>query len=120
MNALSASITPHPEYHNIKKENIGLIEVMGLAVLPARLKNEMSILKDAILSGADIEKDERIAKHKAWAEKIKANNDINADNCEEILKAEIGKVFTAILEQCGVFERSEKGKEQFIKFTESV
>ncbi|MBQ9531848.1 MAG: UDP-glucose--hexose-1-phosphate uridylyltransferase [Eubacterium sp.] len=111
---------PHPEYHNIKKENIGLIEVMGLAVLPARLKNEMSILKDAILSGADIEKDERIAKHKAWAEKIKANNDINADNCEEILKAEIGKVFTAILEQCGVFERSEKGKEQFIKFTESV
>ncbi len=111
---------PHPEYHNIKKENIGLIEVMGLAVLPSRLKEEMSLLRDAILSGADIEQDERIAKHKAWADKIMAENDINAANCEDILKAEIGKVFTAILGQCGVFERNEKGKEQFIKFARSV
>lgn len=111
---------PHPEYHNIKKENIGLIEVMGLAVLPSRLKEEMSLLKDAIISGADIEQDERIAKHKAWADKIMAENDINAANCEDILKAEIGKVFTAILGQCGVFERNEKGKEQFIKFAKSV
>ena len=111
---------PHPEYHHIKKENIGLIEVMGLAVLPARLKTEMETLRDAMVNGKDIAADETIAKHKEWAEKIMAENEITADNCEEILRAEIGKVFTAILGQCGVFERSEKGKEQFIRFAESV
>lgn len=111
---------PHPEYHHIKKENIGLIEVMGLAVLPARLKTEMEILKEALISGGDIDADERIAKHSEWAQSIKANNDITAENCEDILKAEIGKVFTSILEQCGVFERNEKGKEQFIKFAQSI
>jgi UDPglucose--hexose-1-phosphate uridylyltransferase len=111
---------PHPEYHHIKKENIGLIEVMGLAVLPARLKTEMETLKEAMLGGKDIGADESIAKHKEWAEKIMAENEITPENCEDILKAEIGKVFTAILEQCGVFERNEKGKEQFIRFAESV
>ena len=111
---------PHPEYHHIKKENIGLIEVMGLAVLPARLKTEMEVLKDAMVNGKDIEADERIAKHKEWAERIMAENEITEENCSEILRQEIGKVFTAILEQCGVFERSEKGKEQFIRFAESV
>ena len=111
---------PHPEHHHIKKENIGLIEVMGLAVLPSRLKEEISILKAALISGADIEQDERIAKHKEWAEQIKAENNLTEENCEEILKQEIGKVFTSILEQCGVFERNEKGKEQFIKFAKSV
>jgi UDPglucose--hexose-1-phosphate uridylyltransferase len=111
---------PHPEFHHIKKENIGLIEVMGLAVLPARLKTEMETLKEAMLSGKDIADDETIAKHKEWAEKIMTENKITEDNCEEILRAEIGKVFTAILGQCGVFERNEKGKEQFIRFAESV
>ena len=81
---------PHPEYHHIKKENIGLIEVMGLAVLPARLKTEMELLKEAMLSGTDIEKDERIAKHKAWAEAIKNKYDITEENCDDILKHEIG------------------------------
>ena len=111
---------PHPEYHHIKKENIGLIEVMGLAVLPARLKTEMELLKEALLSGADIEKDERIAKHKAWAKAIKNKYDITEENCDDILKHEIGVVFAAILEQCGVFARTEKGKEQFLKFADSV
>ena len=111
---------PHPEFHHIKKENIGLIEVMGLAVLPARLKTEMETLKNAMLSGADIEADETIAKHREWAEKIMAENEITEENCAEILRQEIGKVFTAILEQCGVFERNEKGKEQFIRFAESI
>ncbi|MBE6742578.1 MAG: galactose-1-phosphate uridylyltransferase, partial [Ruminococcaceae bacterium] len=111
---------PHPEYHHIKKENIGLIEVMGLAVLPARLKTEMEVLKDAMVNGNDIEADERIAKHKEWAERIIAENEITEENCAEILRQEIGKVFTAILEQCGVFERSEKGKEQFIRFAATV
>lgn len=112
---------PHPEYHNIKKENIGLIEVMGLAVLPSRLKTEMAILRDAIVEGKDVSADERIAKHSAWAEKIKAKySDINAENCEKILQDEIGLVFTSILEQCGVFDRTETGKQQFRKFISSV
>ena len=112
---------PHPEYHHIKKENIGLIEVMGLAVLPARLKTEMAILRDAILENKDITADERIAKHADWAEMIKNKySDINSDNCDEILRDEIGLVFTAILGQCGVFDRTEEGKAQFRKFLNSV
>ena len=112
---------PHPEHHHIKKENIGLIEVMGLAVLPARLKTEMAILRDAILENKDITADERIAKHADWAEMIKNKySDINADNCDEILRDEIGLVFTAILGQCGVFDRTEEGKAQFRKFLNSV
>lgn len=112
---------PHPEHHHIKKENIGLIEVMGLAVLPARLKTEMAILRDAILENKDITADERIAKHADWADMIKNKySDINADNCDEILRDEIGLVFTAILGQCGVFDRTEEGKAQFRKFLNSV
>lgn len=112
---------PHPEYHNIKKENIGLIEVMGLAVLPSRLKTETAILKDAILENKDIRADERIAKHYDWAMKIKAKYDeINADNIDKIIEDEIGLVFTAILGQCGVFDRNEEGRAQFKKFIASV
>lgn len=111
---------PHPEYHHIKKENIGLIEVMGLAVLPSRLKDEMEALRDAMLSGADIYSDEALAKHAEWAEMIKAKYDVTADNCRELLQKEIGIVFAAILEQCGVFERTEEGKAQFIKFLNNV
>lgn len=111
---------PHPEYHHIKKENIGLIEVMGLAVLPSRLKNEMALIKDAMLSGKNIASIEAIASHKEWAEMIMNKYDINEDNCEEILQQEIGIVFTSILEQCGVYSRDEEGKKGFIKFIESV
>ncbi|MFR5875749.1 MAG: UDP-glucose--hexose-1-phosphate uridylyltransferase [Eubacterium sp.] len=111
---------PHPEYHHIKKENIGLIEVMGLAVLPSRLKNEIALLKDAMLSGKDIASIESIAKHKEWADMIMSKYDITADNCEDIIKKEIGMVFISILEQCGVFSRDDDGKAQFIKFLESV
>ena len=112
---------PHPEHHHIKKENIGLIEVMGLAVLPSRLKTEMAILKDAILENKDIRADERIAKHYDWTMMIKEKYDeINADNCEKILQDEIGIVFTAILGQCGVFDRNEEGKAQFKKFISQV
>lgn len=111
---------PHPEHHHIKKENIGLIEVMGLAVLPSRLKEEMGLLKDALVNGTDISSDERIAKHQKWAEMLKSKYDFNNDNCMDILKKEIGIVFTEILEQCGVFERTEKGKSQFVKFMKTV
>ena len=111
---------PHPEYHHIKKENIGLIEVMGLAVLPSRLKEEISVLADAMVNNKDIRADERIAKHAEWAEEIASRREINADNCVDVLKDEIGIVFTSILEQCGVYKRNEEGKAQFIKFMESV
>lgn len=111
---------PHPEHHHIKQENIGLIEVMGLAVLPSRLKTEMALLKDAMLNGKDITKIESIAKHAEWADMIMRKHDITPDNCEEILQEEIGIVFTEILEQCGVFSRNDEGKAQFVKFLESV
>lgn len=86
---------------------------MGLAVLPARLKTEMELLKEAMLSGTDIEKDERIAKHKAWAEAIKNKYDITEENCDDILKHEIGVVFAAILEQCGVLPEPKREKSNF-------
>lgn len=111
---------PHPEYHHIKKENIGLIEVMGLAVLPSRLKNEMAVLGKAMVNGEDISANETIASHKEWAEMIMQKYDINEDNIDDILKKEIGIVFTSILGQCGVYSRDEEGKAGFLKFIESV
>ncbi len=111
---------PHPEHHHIKQENIGLIEVMGLAVLPSRLKKEMAELADAMVNGKDISSIESIAKHKEWADMIMKKYNITPKNCQDILKEEIGIVFTEILEQCGVFERTEKGMTQFVKFLESV
>lgn len=111
---------PHPEYHHIKKENIGLIEVMGLAVLPSRLKNEMAVLGKAMVNGEDISANETIAAHKEWAEMIMQKYDINKDNIDDILKKEIGIVFTSILGQCGVYSRDEEGKAGFLRFIESV
>ena len=111
---------PHPQHHHIKKENIGLIEVMGLAVLPSRLKEEMAILRDAIVNGKDILADEAIAKHYDWVEEIKKNNTITPEGCEKVLQDEIGKVFADILGQCGVFARNEDGKAQFLKFVDAV
>ena len=110
----------HPQHHHIKKENIGLIEVMGLAVLPSRLKTEMALLKDAIVKGEDITANETIAKHAQWVEEIKKNNVITEENCEKVLQDEIGKVFADILGQCGVFARNDGGKAQFLKFVDAV
>lgn len=112
---------PHAELHHIKKENIGLIEVMGLAVLPARLKAEMAALEDAILGGRDISSDETISKHAAWADEIKArHNDISWENISDILRLEIGLVFAKVLEHAGVYKRTADGKAAFNKFAESV
>lgn len=112
---------PHNELHHIKKENIGLIEVMGLAVLPARLKDEMATLSDAMLNGNDIRSIESIEKHADWADEIKAKyNDINAENIDKILKDEIGIVFSKVLEDAGVFKRDKQGQDAFIKFIDSV
>ena len=112
---------PHSELHHIKKENIGLIEVMGLAVLPARLKAEIAALEDAILSGRDIAADEAISKHAAWADEIKArHNDICRENISDILRQETGLVFAKVLEHAGVYKRTAEGKAAFNKFAESV
>lgn len=112
---------PHAELHHIKKENIGLIEVMGLAVLPARLKTEIALLSDAVLSGADIRKDETLAKHADWVDEIKEKyTDINSGNIQKILEKEIGIVFSLVLEHAGVFKRNTDGLSAFLRFTESV
>ena len=112
---------PHSELHHIKKENIGLIEVMGLAVLPARLKDEMALLSKALLSGADLRADDTLAKHADWAEEIKTKySDINENNIDGILKAEIGLVFSKVLEHAGVYKRDDAGIKAFMRFAESV
>ena len=112
---------PHAELHHIKKENIGLIEVMGLAVLPPRLKPELSALAQAILEGRDLTADPLTASHADWANGfMKKYTDINADNVDDIIKAEVGLVFAKVLEQAGVYERSENGKKAFLRFVESV
>ena len=111
---------PHKELHNIKKENIGLIEVMGLAVLPARLKTELSELEKAILSGSDIRANETIAKHADWVESFKDKYTFTAENTKEILQNEVGKVFAKVLEHAGVFKRDENGFSGFDRFMATV
>ncbi len=111
---------PHKELHNIKKENIGLIEVMGLAVLPSRLKKELKLVEEAILNGTDLGASDETAKHSAWVDSFKANYTFTKENTEDILKAETGKVFAKCLEHAGVYERSEKGMDAFLRFVDKV
>ncbi len=111
---------PHAELHHIKKENIGLIEVMGLAVLPARLKDELAAVADALASGADLRADERTAKHADWAEGFAPRYTITADNALDIVKKETGLVFAKVLEHAGVYARTGEGKEAFLRFLRSV
>ena len=112
---------PHANLHHIKKENIGLIEVMGLAVLPARLKDEMERLADAIISGADIRKDEALKKHADWVEEfLPGYGNVTKDNVMGILQTEIGNVFMQVLEDAGVYKRTAKGQAAFDRFVESL
>ncbi len=108
---------PHANLHHIKKENIGLIEVMGLAVLPSRLKGEMEQLADFIVLGKDLRSDENLAKHADWVDEFKKDyDDINADNVQGILQEEIGKVFCQVLECAGVYKCNDQGMEAFMRF----
>ena len=111
---------PHAELHHIKKENIGLIEVMGLAVLPSRLKAELEQLKTVMLEGGDLRGNEKIAKHADWAEKILAEKNPTPQNIDEILHEEVGLVFAKVLEHAGVYKRSESGRAAFMRFIDSV
>ena len=108
---------PHAKLHHIKKENIGLIEVMGLAVLPARLKDEMAHLKEAMLAGKDLRADEELAKHADWVDEFSAGYEkIDATNIDAIIEKEIGLVFMQVLEDAGVYKRTEEGQKAFDRF----
>ncbi len=111
---------PHAELHHIKKENIGLIEVMGLAVLPARLKGELAAVAEALVSGADLRDDPLTAKHAGWAEGFRGRYHITADNALDIVRRETGLVFAQVLEHAGVYARNEAGKAAFLRFIRSL
>ncbi len=112
---------PHAKLHHIKKENIGLIEVMGLAVLPARLKGEMEQMKEAILLGKDLRSDEVLEKHADWVDEFKVKYDkIDSSNIDKIVEKEIGLVFMQVLEDAGVYKRDQKGQEAFDRFIQGI
>lgn len=111
---------PHAELHNIKKENIGLIEVMGLAVLPARLKDEIDEMCTAILQGRDFAESEAIAKHRDWFLAFKDRYEFTPETVREIIEKEIGNTFVKVLTDAGVYKRNAAGKAAFLRFTETV
>ena len=112
---------PHAKLHHIKKENIGLIEVMGLAVLPARLKDEMQKLKEAMLAGSDLRADEVLGKHADWVDEFKVKYEsIDSSNIDEIVEKEIGLVFMQVLEDAGVYKRTKEGQDAFDRFVASI
>ncbi len=111
---------PHADKHHIKKENIGLIEVMGLAVLPSRLKGELTALAAAVAAGEDVASDEALSKHAAWVEELKKSYTFTEENALDIILLETGKVFAAVLEDAGVYKNTEAGKAAFLKFVEFV
>ena len=112
---------PHAQYHHIKKENIGLIEVMGLAVLPSRLKEELELLADYIVNGKDIRSNKKIEKHADWVEEFLPTYDnITEENVMEILQKEVGIVFTHVLEDAGVYKCTEQGRADFLKFIHTL
>ena len=112
---------PNPALHHIKKENIGLIEVMGLAVLPARLAVELEAVKNALLSGAALAEDPLTASHAEWAAELLGRHpEFNADNAMDIIHAEVGAVFEQVLCDAGVFKRDEAGQAAFNRFIQTV
>ena len=107
---------PHQELHHIKKENIGLIEVMGLAVLPSRLKAEMEELASCLVNGEEVWARETLSKHGDWVEEFRGNYTFTRENVMDILKEEIGKVFVRVLEDAGVYKCTQEGREAFERF----
>ena len=111
---------PHADKHHIKKENIGLIEVMGLAVLPSRLKKELAALAEAIVAGKDIAADPALASHADWVAQIKTRKTFTPENAMDILLEETGKVFSEVLEDAGVYKCDENGRAAFMRFVNAV
>ena len=111
---------PHADKHHIKKENIGLIEVMGLAVLPSRLKAELAALAEALVRGRDISDDAVLCKHADWAAALKTRYSFTEENAMDILLQETGRVFVGVLEDAGVYKNTVEGKAAFLRFVEHV
>ena len=111
---------PHADKHHIKKENIGLIEVMGLAVLPSRLKQELTDLAAAAVQGRDISSDEQLSKHSDWVEELKKRYTFTSENALDILLQETGRVFSQVLEDAGVYKCNEEGRKAFLAFVDAV
>ena len=111
---------PHAEKHHIKKENIGLIEVMGLAVLPSRLKTELTLLEHAIVTNQDLSADPILSKHASWVAELRQQYDFTPDNTAEILRREVGKVFAGVLEDAGVYKHTPAGHAAFLDFIQAV
>ena len=111
---------PHAKLHHIKKENIGLIEVMGLAVLPSRLKTELEQLGRALLDGTDLRADPVLEKHTDWAEEIRNRRSLSPENVSRVLEEEVGLVFQQVLEDAGVYKRSAEGQAAFLRFAAAV
>ena len=112
---------PHAAYHHIKKENIGLIEVMGLAVLPARLKEELELLATYLLEGKDPAQNEMLAKHADWVKEfLPKYTEITEENVMDILQEEVGQVFVHVLEDAGVYKCTEEGREAFKRFINAL
>lgn len=111
---------PHAELHHIKKENIGLIEVMGLAVLPARLKEELAVVADSLVSGSDLRASVLTEKHADWAERFQTKYTITRENALDIVQRETGLVFAQVLEHAGVYKRSNEGREAFLRFLKTI
>ena len=111
---------PHADKHHIKKENIGLIEVMGLAVLPSRLKGELTALAEAVAAGKDVRQDETLAKHADWVDQLKKQYLFTPENSLDILLQETGRVFSQVLEDAGVYKCNEEGRKAFLAFVDAV
>ena len=111
---------PHQELHHIKKENIGLIEVMGLAVLPPRLKTELKELEETLIAGGDLYATPTLSSHAPWAGELRTRYDFTPENTADILRQEVGVVFSKVLEHAGVFKRDESGRAAFLRFAESI
>ena len=111
---------PHADKHHIKKENIGLIEVMGLAVLPSRLKKELTDLSEAAVVGKDVSADETLSKHAPWLAELQEKYTFTRENALEIILQETGKVFAAVLEDAGVYKNTSEGRTAFLRFVDYV
>ena len=111
---------PHADKHHIKKENIGLIEVMGLAVLPSRLKAELTALAEAAAEGRDVSDDEALSKHAQWLAELKTKHTFTSENALDIILEETGRVFAAVLEDAGVYKNTPEGRKAFLRFADTV
>ena len=111
---------PHADKHHIKKENIGLIEVMGLAVLPSRLKAELTALAQAAAEGRDVSDDEALSKHAQWLAELKTKHTFTSENALDIILEETGRVFAAVLEDAGVYKNTPEGRKAFLRFADTV